>query len=489
MDEFESAGEIAEAVRSREVSATEVVERAIRKIELRDPSLNAFVYRGFEDARRRAADIDSKLARGIDVGPLAGVPTAQKDLFNFYPGWPSTFGGIRPLQNFSLDLKTTYPQRMEDAGAVVLGITNSPIMGFRGTCDNPLFGPTRNPFDLSRNSGGSSGGSAAAVADGIIPVAGGTDGGGSIRIPAAWSGVFGFQASAGRVPLVMRPNAFAGALPFVYEGPLSRTVRDAALAMLVLAGHNPADPYSVGDEVDWLDAIARPVRDLKIGFAPNLGGYPVDPAIANTIAAAVKGLEDAGMTVVPLELRLPCSHGALTDLWCRMMAGMLGSAFDGFKAQGLDILGSFPDAVPVDLIQWIEVARSMSRRQVEEDQELRSRAFDMLQSALGTVDIIACPTTACLPVKNAIGGNTMGPRVIAGQQINPLIGYCLTYLTNFCGNPAASLPAGMVDGLPVGLQLIGRRWADADLFAACAAFEAARPWYGDYQICTSRPLA
>jgi amidase/aspartyl-tRNA(Asn)/glutamyl-tRNA(Gln) amidotransferase subunit A len=466
-----------------------MVEAVIVRIEERDPSLNAFVHRGFHEARIRAADIDSKLAHGIDVGPLAGVPTAQKDLFNFYPGWPSTFGGLEPLRNFALDLKTTYPQRMEDAGAVMLGVTNSPVMGFRGTCDNPLFGPTRNPFDLSRNSGGSSGGAAAAVADGLIPIAGGTDGGGSIRMPAAWCGVFGFQPSFGRVPLVMRPNAFGGVLPFCYEGPIARTVGDAALAMAALAGHNPADPYSVADDVDWLGATTRPVETLTIGFAPNLGGFPVDPAVANAIAAAMKGLEDAGMKVVPLDLALPCPHGELTDLWCRTMAAMLASAFDSFKAQGLDILGAYPEAVPAELRRWLDVARGLSRREIEADLALRTQAFDMLQGALGRVDLIACPTMGCLAVANGADGNTLGPREIAGEPVDPLIGYALTYLTNFCGNPAASLPAGLVAGLPVGLQLIGRRWADADLLAACAAFEAARPWVDTYGICASRPLS
>lgn len=489
MEEFGTASAIAEAVRARRVSALEVVDAAIARIEARDPTLNAFVHRGFEQARQRAAAIDSIIGDGQDVGPLAGVPTAQKDLFNFYPGWPSTFGGIRPLRHFSLDLKTTYPQRMEDAGAVVLGITNSPVMGFRGTCDNPLFGPSRNPFNPDYNSGGSSGGAAAAVADGMLPIAGASDGGGSIRIPSSWCGTFGFQPSYGRVPMIMRPNAFAGVLPFVYEGPISRTVRDGALAMLALAGHNPADPFSVANDVDWLGALDRPVKNLKIGLATSLGGYPVDPRVAGAIGAAARGLEEAGMTVVPLDFALPCSHAGLTDLWCRMMAGMMISVFDGFKAQGLDILGDFPDSIPTELAQWIDIARGLSRREVEADQELRSRAFDMLQGALYGVDMIACPTTACLPVKNALDGNTKGPSEIAGEPVNPLIGFCLTYLTNFCGNPAASLPAGLIDGLPVGLQLIGRRWADADLLAACAAFEAARPWQDSYAICAARPLA
>src|SRR5690625_3278950 len=141
-------------------------------------------------------------------------------------------------------------------------------MGFRGATDNPLFGPTRNPFDLTKNSGGSSGGSAAAVADGLVPIAEGTDGGGSIRIPASWCGVFGYQPSYGRVPIVMRPNAFGALNPFLYEGPLTRTVEDAAIGMTALTGYNPNDPMSSKEEVDYIGALGKSMEDWKIAYSP-----------------------------------------------------------------------------------------------------------------------------------------------------------------------------------------------------------------------------
>ncbi len=168
------------------------------------------------------------------------MPTAIKDLFDFKPGWPSTFGGVRALKDNIAQFYCPFAERIEKAGAILVGKTNAPVMGLRGTCDNPMFGPSRNPFDTSRNAGGSSGGSAAAVADGILPLAEGTDAGGSIRIPAAWCGVYGYKASYGRVPVVIRPNAFAGDLPFVFEGPITRTVEDAALALTALSRLRPA---------------------------------------------------------------------------------------------------------------------------------------------------------------------------------------------------------------------------------------------------------
>ena len=158
---------------------------------------------------------------GEAVGLLHGVPAAIKDLFDFKPGWPSTFGGIPALRDFRPDFSCSWVERMEAAGAIVLGKTNSPVFGFSGVCDNRLFGPTGNPFAPARNSGGSSGGAAAAVADGMVSFAEATDGGGSARIPAAWCGVVGFKQSLGRVPLVMRPNQF-GPAPFMFEGLVAR---------------------------------------------------------------------------------------------------------------------------------------------------------------------------------------------------------------------------------------------------------------------------
>jgi len=218
------------------------VEYFVGRIEERNPSLNAFVHQGFDEARERAVDAERRLGTGEELGPLHGVPTAMKDLFDFKPGWPATFGGIPALRDNTTDFGCMWVERMEAAGAIILGKTNSPVMGFRGTCDNPLFGPTRNPFDTTHNSGGSSGGSSAAVADGLVPFAEATNGGGSARIPASWCGLVGYKQSWGRTPLVMRPNAFGGTAPLLFEGLVTRTVEDAALGLTALSGPDPRDP-------------------------------------------------------------------------------------------------------------------------------------------------------------------------------------------------------------------------------------------------------
>ena len=198
---YVSASELAARIRRRDLSPVEVVEAFIRRIEARNPSLNAFVYLDFDGARAKAREAEGALVAGERLGPLHGVPSALKDLLDFKPGWPASLGGIRALKNHVVNSYCVFCERMEArGGAVLLGKTNSALMGFRATCDNYLFGPTRNPFNLAKNSGGSSGGSAAAVADGLLPIAEGTDAGASIRVPAAWCGAYGFKASFGRVP-------------------------------------------------------------------------------------------------------------------------------------------------------------------------------------------------------------------------------------------------------------------------------------------------
>ena len=267
---YMTATDMAARIRRRQLSPVEIVDAVIERIEERNPSLNAFVFKGYDDARQRAEKAEHAVIAGEELGPLHGVPTAMKDLFDFKPGWPATFGGVRALKDLVIDAYCVFAERIEQAGAILIGKTNSPVMGFRGVTDNYLFGPTVNPFDTAFNPGGSSGGSAAAVADGLVPFAEGTDGGGSIRIPAAWTGVYGYKASFGRVPMVMRPDAWAGTNPFIYEGPLTRTVEDAALVLNALSGYDPRDPVQPRRE-DRLPARDAP---LDQGHAHRLQPRP-----------------------------------------------------------------------------------------------------------------------------------------------------------------------------------------------------------------------
>ena len=483
---YKSVKELSNLIKQKEVSPVELLEATIERIEARNKDINAFVYVDYDEARERAKLAEKQILDGEEVGLLHGIPTAIKDLFDFKPGWPATFGGIPALEDNIADHYCVYAERIEKAGAIIVGKTNSPILGFCGATDNPLFGPTRNPFDLTKNSGGSSGGSAAAVADGLVPIAAGTAGGGSIRIPSSWSGTYGFQASYGRVPMVMRPNAFGSNSPFLYEGTITRTVEDAAIGMTALSGYDARDPLSLNKQADFLGALQKPMKGWKIAFSPNFDVYPVDERVKNTVQNAVKCFEDAGAQVEEVKIGLTRDQKEYSDLWCRMiMAGSVGM-FEGLKHQGLDLLKDYRNDFPNDLVYWLEHSYEMKTMDHINDQIIRTEIFDAIQNVFCDYDLIITPTLACLPADSADNGDTTGPTQINGVEVDPRIGWCLTFFTNFTGHPAASVPAGLADNLPVGMQIIGKRFADEDVITASAVFEQLQPWQETYEICQNR---
>ncbi len=487
---WKSAAEIALLIRRKALSPVEVLDATIERIEARNPSLNALVYFAYDEARAAAKAAEEALTKGEPLGLLHGVPSALKDLFDFKPGWISTLGGLPRMANHKVDATSGFAEGLERAGAVLVGMTNSPVLGFRGCCDNPLFGPTRNPFDLSRNSGGSSGGAAAAVGDGLLSVVQGTDGGGSIRIPSAFCGVYGFKPSPGRIPRVARPNAFSGVTPFLFEGPIARTVEDAALLMTALHDYNPRDPFSLDQPMDYMGALGRSVKGWKIAYTPAWDGFPIEKPVADAVAAGVRAFEEAGAHVEEVKLGIDRPQGELSALWCRMITPLGLSTFEYIKELGLDLLGDHRDEFPPEYLEWADACQSMTATEFYRDQEIRTEVYDAIQDTLDDYDIIVGPTLCCLPVKNTARGTTKGPTEINGEAINPLIGWCPTYLINYTGNPAASIPCGpSPEGLPVGLQIVGRRFRDDDVLTASAAFERLRPWMGTYAAAENRPMS
>jgi amidase len=381
-------------------------------------------------------------------------------------------GGIRALRDYRPPYACAWCERMERAGAIIVGKTNSPSMGLRGVTDNYLFGPTRNPWDPTRNAGGSSGGAAAAVADGLLTIAEGTDGGGSVRIPAAWCGVYGYKQSWGRVPAIFRPNAFGGTDPFLFEGVITRTVADAALGMTALAGYDPRDPFGVHEQVDLLGALDRDIAGMRIAYSADLDVFPVDRRVAAVVQDAVRAFEEAGAHVEPVRLGITRDQRELSDLWCRLIMPINVATVEGLKAEGYEVRGDLPP----EYLRWLDVGYGLTALDIARDQAMRTEVFDAIQGVFADHDLLVNPTVACLPVENAGDGNTVGPSEVEGVAVDPLIGWCLTYFANFTGHPAASVPAGRADGLPVGMQIMGRSGADADVLAASAAFERIRPW-------------
>ncbi|WP_097150140.1 amidase [Ureibacillus acetophenoni] len=486
---YKSLKELSELIREKKLSPVELLENQIKRIEERNPSINAFVFTDFEGARKNAKQMEKDILDGNYQGPLHGIPVAIKDLFDFKPGWPTTFGGIELFKDNIADHYCMFAERVENAGANLVGKTNSPVLGFRGVTDNPLFGPTRNPFDLRKNSGGSSGGSGAAVADGLLALAEGTDAGGSIRIPAAWCGVYGFKASFGRAPFVTRPNAFTTGNIFIHEGTITRTVEDAAIALNLITGIDHRDPFSVSDKLDYLSALGQPLKGMKIAYSPNLDVYPVDPEVASVVDSAVRLFEQAGATVEVVSLGLKRTHKELSDLWCRLVSISSVGFIEGLKEDGLDILKDHPDALPPEVVHWAEDVKRLGVYDLIKDQQMRTEVYDAIQNVFNNYDLLVTPTVASLPVDNSDDRNTVGPRSINGEEVDPLIGWCMTYFTNYSGHPSASIPAGLSStNLPVGMQIIGNRFADLDVIKASAAFEKLKPWHDTYKIVENRKL-
>jgi amidase/aspartyl-tRNA(Asn)/glutamyl-tRNA(Gln) amidotransferase subunit A len=326
------------------------------------------------------------------------------------------------------------------------------------------------------------------VADGLVAIAEGTDAGGSIRIPAAWCNVYGYRASYGRVPFTGRPNAFASLTPFLFEGTLTRSVEDAALGLQVMSGPDPRDPLSLLDTPDFLAALQRPLKGWKVAYSPDFDVYPIQGGVASTVEEALRGLAEAGATVEVKKVGIKRSQHELSDVWSRLMMPLNISGLEALKASGVDLMRDHPEDLPPEYRRWIEIGYGLSAMDVWQDQIVRTEVYDAIESVLQEFDLLVTPTLACMPVKNATDGNTLGPAEINGVDVDPLIGWCLTYLTNFSGHPSASIPAGLFEGLPVGMQIIGRRGADADVLAASAAFERVRPWKDAYAICAQRPV-
>lgn len=481
----DSASMLAAKMRRKNVSPVEAMDAAIARIEAHNPKINALIITHFDQARSSAKTAEAAIMRGDAVGPFHGVPIAMKDCFDYKPGWVTTHGGIRGLSQYVAKTSCMFVERMENAGAIIVGKTNSPVFGFRGVTDNFMYGPSKNPFDLTKNTGGSSGGSAGAVAAGLLPLCEGTDGGGSIRIPASWSGVFGYKAAYGRVPFTPGSDAFGTISPFIFEGPISRTVEDSALAMTALAGYDSRDLFALEGKVDFMGALRQSIAGKRIAYTRDYGIFPVERRVIDVVDKAVKAFEEAGAIVEEVDVGIRHTQAELSDLWCRLVAAKQVVALEGFAREGFDLRGKHHDDFPPEFWHWDEIGQRLTAVDHLNDQIVRTEVLTALRGVLDRYDFLVSPTLACTAVTNRTDGNTVGPSEINGEAVNPLIGWCMTYLINFIGYPSATVPAGLAadNGLPVGMQIVGRRYDDAGVFAASAEFERRRPWMGTYGQC------
>lgn len=461
------ASTIAARVRSGDLSAVEVTEAALATIATIDPVLHAFTHVAREEALATAEAIDARRRRGEDLGPLAGVPVPVKDLV-LTRGMRTTFGS-RLYRDFVPDRDDIAVERLRTADAVVIGKTNAAEFGYGGIGHNPLFPTTRNPWNAALTPGGSSAGSAVAVATGIAPIAVGSDGGGSIRLPAAFNGLFGMKASMGRVPLW--PGCRDETLPGIsgwesieHIGPISRTVADAALMLSAIAGPDPRDRHSIptGD-VDWIGAAAPTDRlGLRIAYCADWGGQPLDPAVREVCAAAA-GEFARGLGCTVEETGPP--FGWEIDTFRTIVA--MDTDIEGLRR----LIAETGLAVAPRLQALLD--RPPTGEAMLHAGHRRRAAANAMARFMARFDLLLTPTVSCLPFPI----DRDGPGTIDGVPVDDDAWTPTEFPANLTGQPAASVPAGWTaSGLPVGLQIIGRHLADATVLRASAAWEALQPW-------------
>lgn len=480
---FMSASDIHRKIMAKDLSPVEVMDYFIDRIERRNRSINALVDVDFEGARLQAKKAEQKLMAGEAQGAFFGIPTAAKDFTPVLPGWKGSCGGIPAVKDIIDVCHSTYTRSMIDAGAIFVGKTNSPSLAFRGTCDNKLYGATSTPFKVGFNSGGSSGGSSAAVADGLLPIAEGTDGGGSIRIPAAWCGIVGYKPSLGLVSNSPRPDGFGTSHPFCFDGAQTRTIEDAARALTEMTYYDPRDPFSIDwGHIDFTEALDASIEGKRIGFTPDFGIYPVDPEVAAIVEKAVKRFEEAGAIVEPLDFSLKGrSHIELAEAWCQLVSIVNSESIMAWKEQGIDLIRDYPEDLSHELMYWTMDSYARGYKDLIRNDTIRTEVFDAMQDAFEQFDFIVSPTNACNPPANDPDRDTL-VREVNGQKVEPLIGWCLTYFCNFTGHPAMSIPAGFAqDGSPVGMQIIGQRYNDMGVLSMGSAFEKIQPWINSYE--------
>jgi Asp-tRNA(Asn)/Glu-tRNA(Gln) amidotransferase A subunit family amidase len=455
---WRSALELAALVRQKEVKPLEVLDAVLARLEAVNPALNAFCLVAADTARVAAREAEIAVMKGEPIGLLHGVPVSVKDVLP--TRGLTTTGGSRLFEEFVPEHDALAVGRLKAAGTVLFGKTNTSELGHKAITENPLFGVTRNPWDPTLTSGGSSGGAAAAVASGIGPLALGTDAGGSIRIPAAFCGVYGFKPSFGRVP---DRAAFGGFEHVGHVGPITRTVRDAAAVLDVIAGGDDRDRGSLpGTGGPYLEACDTDVKGLHVAWAPDLGYATVDPKVLEVCENAAGAFEALGCHV---EVVNPGWENP-EELFTTMIAAQFYAAWSD----------RLPDAEPQmdpSLVRFIRRGGAINARDYLRAVAGVEAYWGEVQTFLERFDVLLMPTTAVPP----FGAGALPPREIAGQDVSALGWMPFTYPFNMTGQPAASVPAGWTDnGLPIGLQIVGRRHADGTVLAASAAFEAASPW-------------
>ncbi|MEV0419775.1 amidase [Streptosporangium canum] len=448
-----TATEMLELLRTRQVSAVELLRAHLSRIEEVNPRVNAVVTLVAERALREAEEADRDLARGRWRGPLHGLPVAHKDLADT-AGIRTTYGS--PLfADHVPDADCLIVRRMREAGAITVGKTNTPEFGTGSQTVNEIFGATRNPYDLSRSAGGSSGGAAAALASGMVPLADGSDMGGSLRNPASFCNVVGLRPTPGRVP---SPSPTAAWFTLGVPGPMARTVEDLALLMSVVAGFDAASPLAVaGSGAVFTEPLELDLTGLRVAWSPDLGGLPVDVETAKVTAQAPAVLAGLGARVERVELDLSDAE----------------DAFRTYRAWHYALsYGDLPQDRLGPNVRWnVERGRAVTGADLARAERLRSGLYRRMTAFFGAYDFLIAPVSQVPPFP------VDAPYVseINGEALPDYLAWMRSaYWISVLHAPAASVPCGFTaGGLPVGVQIVGRPFADLEVLRLAHAFERA----------------
>lgn len=459
---FLSAAEALAAFKSKELSPVELLDAIIARSGQISETLNCFTYTFFDRARELARKAEQVYARSPEQArPLEGIPCAIKD-WHPVKGEITSFGS-RAFKDFRPERSAPTVGRLLDAGVIMHARTTTPEFAHAGHTESPLWGVTRNPWNFDYSPGGSSGGAGAAVAAGLTTIADGTDGGGSIRIPASANGVFGYKPPFGRNPLDYEHPSET----LLHYGPIVRTVADAALMQNVMSGQHPGDITTLRDRVA-LPTTYEPVAGARIALSMDLGYYQVSEVVRANTADAVRTFEDLGCAVE--EVELGWSESTL-EAWLTAWEGVVWALTKDLYTVWRSRLSPFV----ADLME------AGSRRTVAEYygvNAIRGEMYQKLAPILDDYDVLVCPTLA-IPAPRWDHRNDDGTFEIDGRSVYPYLGWALTYPFNLMSQcPVATVPSGFDPGtgVPTGMQIVGPTYDDMRVFQFAAAFEQARPW-------------
>ena len=449
---FTPARTLARLIRTKKLSAVEAVRAFVDRIERVNPKVNAIVTFLPDEALKRAKALDRKKEKP----PLAGLPIAHKDLLPT-KGVRTTFGSL-VFENNIPEADHLLVQRLAAAGAILVGKTNTPEFGAGSQTFNKVFGVTRNPYDLSRTAGGSSGGAAAAVAAGMLPFADGSDLAASLRNPGNYCNVVGFRPTPGRVPGWPAVNSWD---TLSVLGPMARTVEDCAFLLSAMAGPDPRAPTSICEPGSiFSHSLKRDFRKVRVAWSRDLGGLPFDPRVLSALAPQRKILESLGCIVEEAE---PPFSGA-TEAFEALRALSFLARYSGLLQMHRDKLK--------DTVIWnIEQGLALTPERIARAEQLRTELFQRMRAFLERYEYLVCPVNQLPP----FGADEEWPREIADVKLDNYLDWMKScYYITITSHPAVSVPAGFTpEGLPVGLQIVGRYRADFSVLQLAHAFESA----------------